>query len=122
MLLNNKKYDGAYYLCGYSIECALKACIAKMTREYEFPPKRNVIDMIYKHEISSLIKAAGLEKKLDDFIKEKNDKKLERNWSNVIRWNEESRYTTHSQKEAKDLYNAITNKKHGVLAWIKHRW
>lgn len=31
--------DGAYYLAGYAMECALKACIAKRTREYDFPEK-----------------------------------------------------------------------------------
>jgi HEPN domain-containing protein len=28
-LLNLRMYDGAYYLAGYAVECALKACIAK---------------------------------------------------------------------------------------------
>ena len=28
---------GAYYLAGYTVECALKACIAKRTREHDFP-------------------------------------------------------------------------------------
>ena len=42
--LNNKRYDGAYYLCGYGVECALKACIAKNTKRYEFPDKQTVLD------------------------------------------------------------------------------
>ena len=33
--------DGAYYLAGYSVECALKACIAKRTREHDFPEKES---------------------------------------------------------------------------------
>jgi HEPN domain-containing protein len=32
--------DGAYYLAGYSFECALKACIAKATQRHDFPDKR----------------------------------------------------------------------------------
>jgi HEPN domain-containing protein len=122
VLLDNQKWDGAYYLCGYSVECALKACIAKTTKQYDFPPKRNVIEMIYKHDITSLFKAAGLEAKLDKYIKAKKDKKLERNLNFVLNWNEESRYSTHSQKDAEILYEAITNKSHGVLSWIKQRW
>jgi HEPN domain-containing protein len=35
--------DGAYYLAGYAVECALKACIAKGTRRYEFPDKGGLI-------------------------------------------------------------------------------
>lgn len=37
LLLKNKQYSGAYYLAGYAVECALKACISKETRRYDFP-------------------------------------------------------------------------------------
>ena len=33
LLLDNGHYPGAYYLLGYAVECALKACIAKQVRE-----------------------------------------------------------------------------------------
>jgi HEPN domain-containing protein len=33
ILLDGDSYSGAYYLAGYAIECALKACIAKRTKE-----------------------------------------------------------------------------------------
>lgn len=33
-LLNKRYYDGAYYLTGYAVECALKSCIAKKTKRY----------------------------------------------------------------------------------------
>ncbi len=32
VLLANERYQGAYYLIGYAVECALKACIAKQTK------------------------------------------------------------------------------------------
>jgi len=35
-------FDGSYYLAGYAVECALKACIAKGTRRFEFPDKKKV--------------------------------------------------------------------------------
>jgi len=38
-------FDGAYYLAGYAVECAIKACIAKGTRRYEFPDKRKVLQL-----------------------------------------------------------------------------
>lgn len=38
-LLSGKHYSGAYYLAGYAVECGLKACLAKSTREYDFPAK-----------------------------------------------------------------------------------
>jgi len=34
--------DGAYYLAGYAVECALKACIAKETRRHEFPDRKEL--------------------------------------------------------------------------------
>jgi HEPN domain-containing protein len=30
--------DGTYYLAGYAVECALKACIAKMTQQHDRSP------------------------------------------------------------------------------------
>jgi HEPN domain-containing protein len=38
-LLDLGLYDGAYYLAGYAVECALKAGIAKETRRHQFPDK-----------------------------------------------------------------------------------
>jgi HEPN domain-containing protein len=38
-LLDAGLWDGAYYLAGYAVECALKACIAKRTRAEDFPPR-----------------------------------------------------------------------------------
>ncbi len=38
-LLMAGRWSGAYYLAGYAVECALKACFAKKTREYDFPQK-----------------------------------------------------------------------------------
>lgn len=37
VLLKNRRYDAAYYLAGYAIECALKARIAGRTRRNDFP-------------------------------------------------------------------------------------
>jgi hypothetical protein len=48
--------DGAYYLAGYAVECALKACIAKETKRYEFPDKKRV-DSSYSHNLDLLVKA-----------------------------------------------------------------
>ena len=42
--------DGAYYLAGYCVECALKACIAKATLRHEFPDKKRV-DLSYTHNL-----------------------------------------------------------------------
>ena len=41
VLLQNGCPEGAYYLAGYAVECALKACVAKQTREHDFPDRKS---------------------------------------------------------------------------------
>ena len=38
-LLEANRFEAAFYLVGYVVECALKACIARQTREHDFPDK-----------------------------------------------------------------------------------
>jgi HEPN domain-containing protein len=111
--------DGAYYLAGYAVECALKACIAKETRRYEFPEKKKV-DASYKHNLSELVKVAELDEARQ--AEERRDEAFRKNWLIVQSWSEESRYRTNSQSEALNLVNAIADKNHGVLLWIKRHW
>jgi len=47
-------------LAGYAVECALKACIAKLTQQHDFPPERKFIEDCYSHEIDKLLRASGL--------------------------------------------------------------
>jgi HEPN domain-containing protein len=119
-LLDQRRYSGAYYLCGYVVECALKACIAKQTKKFDFPPNRTAIQQIYTHDLSLLVKSAGLDLILDKDLKKK--PKLQRNWAVVKDWKEISRYEPHTRKKAKSLYNAISHKTHGVLQWISQYW
>jgi hypothetical protein len=119
-LLQKQRYSGAYYLCGYIIECALKACIAKRTQRFDFPPQRKAIDAIYTHDLTMLFKSAGLEKARDDDMK--NDEKLKVYWSVLKQWTEASRYERYDPKKAQDIYQAIADEKHGVLQWISRRW
>jgi hypothetical protein len=49
ILLAERKTQGAYYLAGYAVECALKACIAKKTKRFEFPPKKAYVEKAYSH-------------------------------------------------------------------------
>lgn len=118
VLLNNHKYSGAYYLSGYVIECALKACIAKQTQEFDFPDKKTVMDS-YTHDLEKLVKVAKLEKQLKSLL---NDPDFSLRWSMVKDWSEESRYQTHNRQEALDIYSAITDPNHGVLQWLQQHW
>ncbi|PSB20047.1 DNA-binding protein [filamentous cyanobacterium Phorm 46] len=118
VLLNNHKYSGAYYLSGYVIECALKACIAKQTQEFDFPDKKTVMDS-YTHDLEKLIKVAKLDKELKSLL---NDPDFSLRWSMVKDWSEESRYQTHNRQKALDIYSAITDPSHGVLKWLQQHY
>ena len=58
-LLGAGRWSGAYYLAGYAAECALKACIAKLTKRYDFQDKDRV-SKSYTHNIENLLHLAGL--------------------------------------------------------------
>lgn len=120
MLLNTKHFNGAYYLAGYAVECALKACIAKRTSRYDFPDKRLAHDS-YTHNLSDLLGIAGLRTKLE--ADAALNQSLRVNWSVVKDWSERSRYDAAvPQQKAKDLYSACTSRPNGVLAWIRQSW
>lgn len=119
LLLENKLYSGAYYLLGYAIECALKACIAKNIREYEFPDK-NFVNKIYTHNLEQLLKSAELENKLNEIRKQ--DLDFDSNWNSIRDWSETSRYEERTQIEAKNLYDSINDDEKGILKWIRQYW
>jgi hypothetical protein len=111
--------DGAYYLAGYAVECALKACIAKRYGPEEWPERQFVADC-HTHEIPKLVRLAGLEvTRAADAAANFN---FETNWNIVKDWSERSRYERHSMAKAQRLYEAITHATDGVLPWIKVRW
>ena len=120
VLLKNQCFAGAYYLAGYAVECALKACIAKRTTRHEFPDRKLVND-IHTHDLKELVKLAGLSA---EHVREmRTNRAFEVNWGVVKDWRPERRYTrTTSKVEARDLYGAIAARKNGVLAWIRPRW
>jgi HEPN domain-containing protein len=118
-LFKNGFYDGSYYLCGYALECAIKACIARKTKRHEFPHRQTVLDS-YVHDLVKLIGTAGLKA---DFERElRTDPAFGLNWGVVKDWSEEARYQQHSQVKARDMYRAVRLPQHGVLQWIRRYW
>jgi hypothetical protein len=118
-LLKAKHYPGAYYLLGYSVECGLKACIAKKTVRYDFPTK-NAKDF-YTHDLVALLKLSELESALKQEVA--SNPVFEVNWALVRLWSERSRYENHrTLQEAADLHAACVSRKNGVLTWIRKQW
>ena len=118
-LLNAGYPDGAYYLAGYSVECGLKACIAKRTRRYDFPDKRSV-EATHTHNLKDLARVANLEVARLEHARK--DAVFRENWDLVQQWSEHSRYSRHEANVAAALVDAVANGRHGVLAWIKQNW
>src|SRR2546425_6434010 len=120
ILLGAGRYAAAYYLLGYAVECALKACVAKQIKEHDFPDKQLVIDS-YTHDLSRLLRISGLSPEFDKRVAA--NKPFEVNWTTVKDWNEGTRYdSTINEVKARDLYNAVTHSQAGVLAWLKTVW
>ncbi len=117
------QYSGSYYIGGYAIECALKACIAKLTNAGDFPPKANLVrDNYYTHDLKKLLICAKLDGLLANYAKvnqEFGDK-----WSEVVRWTENRRYqmTPVTVQEADNFLQAIDNSGNGVVQWLQVHW
>jgi HEPN domain-containing protein len=119
-LLAAGHYPGAYYLIGYAVECALKACVAKQVRQYDFPD-RKLANEAFTHDLEKLLKLSGLAPELDREME--TNKPLELNWAVIKDWSESARYETEiTETQARDLYSACTARRNGVLNWIERRW
>lgn len=120
ILLEEGYFSGAYYLVGYAVECAFKACIAKQINRYDFPDRKLINDS-YTHNLELLLRLSGLQAEFQ--IEMQNSPNLEVNWAIVKDWSEQSRYSTDIPEiTAKDLYSAVAGRRDGVLAWVKKRW
>jgi HEPN domain-containing protein len=59
VLLKSGKQHGAYYLAGYAVECALKACIAKKNQEISISDKARPCQRTLQPQIADARKCCG---------------------------------------------------------------
>jgi hypothetical protein len=120
ILLKSKCFQGEYYLIGYALECAFKACISKQVKAFDFPDKQ-LANASHTHKLSELVGVAGLKQKLNE--QENQDENFKLNWAVAKDWSEVSRYECIvEENKANDLYKAITDNESGILAWLKKYW
>jgi hypothetical protein len=117
-LMRNGNTEAAYYLTGFAVECALKACIAKNIRRHDFPPNPNAVRDIYTHDLVKLIGAARLQTALD--ADRRKNASFNNKWDVVKDWNVNSRYAVRGLS-ARDLYRAVAGR-NGVMQWLRQRW
>ena len=120
-LLDAGRWSGAYYLAGYAVECALKACIAKRTSQHDFPDK-NTVQKSYSHDLVILIDLAGLKLQLKLDTMPAANPSLGIYWQLVKDWDEEARYQQKTEVQARKLHQAVTDGSNGVLSWVKGHW
>ncbi len=110
-LLADGRWGNAYYLAGYAVELALKACIAKTFKAQTIPDKA-LVNATYSHDFTNLVGTAGLTADLKDKQK---TQAFEINWGVAVRWSEKSRYESKGEQDARDLVTAIEDTTDGVL-------
>jgi hypothetical protein len=119
-LLSPREFAGAYYLAGYAVECALKACIAKQTRRYDFP-ERDVAQKAHAHDLEALWMLGKLKQDFTSALA--TDPSLKLDWTVVKDWKPSARYQLAvGEAAARALFSAATQREHGVLPWIRARW
>jgi hypothetical protein len=106
VLLRAKRFDGAFYLCGYAVEVALKARFCRTLRWSEFPETSKEfsgLQWLKTHDLEMLLRLSGIEARV-------RAKRLAE-WSIVVNWNPEKRYQpigTSTLLQATDMVTAAT--------------
>ncbi len=122
VLLSAKRWAAAYYLAGYAVESALKACIVvyvKKNAEVVFREKK-YSEKCWTHDIEILLQLAGLKETRD--ADASLNPALLKSWQVVKDWSEITRYERRTRLDAEKLYEAVTQTAVGVLPWIKNHW
>jgi HEPN domain-containing protein len=116
-LIASGRWAAAYYLLGYCLECALKACIARQFRADEVP-ERKLVNSFYTHRLDELLLISGTKPRLE--MRARSDASFERNWSVAANWNEAVRYDLLvTEAAAREMHNAVANSASGILPWLK---
>jgi HEPN domain-containing protein len=121
ILLRDNQPSGAYYLAGYTVECALKAIIAKQFRGDEIPD-RALVNRVYTHDLSELLRLAGLESELD--VARRGNSELDRRWSIIKNWTEQARYSIWTNGDASSMIDGVAGdgRAEGLFQWLTARW
>jgi len=119
LLFKAGRSSSAYYLAGYAVELALKACISKLFQP-DIIPDKAFVQAIYTHSLESLLNVAGLLPKFKEDAKK--DLQFAAYWGIASKWNESSRYQLWDPVTVATLIQSINDPKHGVFQWVKKHW
>jgi HEPN domain-containing protein len=119
LLFDHGRYSNAYYLYGYGVEFALKACISRLFKEHSIPEKRLVNDT-YVHDLKKLVVTAKLDDELEN--REIESQIFKEHWRIVSSWSEQARYEMIVKDLADAIRIAVTDEENGVFKWLKNHW
>lgn len=112
VLFQGSRFDGAVYLCGYSVELALKPKICKTLKWTGFPSTNSEFQGFQSfktHRLDILLSLSGQE------IKIKTNHLTD--WSIVANWDSETRYSVIGTATQTDAHNIIQSAKIIVKAF-----
>jgi len=122
------RFSGAFYLAGYSVECALKAIIAGMIAAGEFPDK-GLANAAWDHSLPRLLalicRTAETRGLPIPAIDKNSGPLLQENWQIVGSWSIDLRYLDPAEalkKDVKAFLDAIDDPDNGVLPWLRTYW
>ncbi|HXH27331.1 MAG TPA: HEPN domain-containing protein [Candidatus Acidoferrum sp.] len=115
ILLNSLEYSGAYYLSGYAVEFALKACYCKGVSKHSFPDKE-IVKKLYSHILNELLMVSNIKSAFDAEVK--SNIQLQTCWEVTKDWSEKSRYQVIKKSDAESMVQSVEI----VLNWIKTLW
>ncbi len=132
ILAANQKFDGAFYLAGYSVELMLKAKICDLWDIPNlFAEGNNNSQMgvsylrkaVQIHDLNVLLFFSGLKK---DFDKDKINNRFLNKAINLLfnAWSEKSRYKPcgfHKDNDVKALIKILSDPNKGLLQWIENK-
>lgn len=102
ILLENKRYNGAIYLCGYAVEIALKLKICKTLRWTGFPENKREFTNFASfktHNLDVLLQLSGKEKSIKGSHLA--------DWSIIAQWDPEVRYKSVASAKKIDAQHMI---------------
>jgi len=117
-LLSDGRWDAAYYVAGYAVECAIKACIiAKLKTTFGWFPDKKFSEKCFTHDLAVLLALADLEMEMQS------DADVSRNFGIVKDWDEAKRYSLGTtERRSREFLEAITDPGKGVLPWLRKFW
>ena len=104
VLFQQRRYDGAFYLCGYALEIALKARICRTLKWSGYTHTRREFESLNSfktHDLEILLQLSGIENKIRT--------NFPTQWAIMVTWNPEIRYSvvgSADPSDATDIINA----------------